>query len=83
MHEMSLMEALVDLAEEEARKADARRIAVLRVAVGALSHVDPHALRFCFDAVVRGSMCEGAALDLHGRSRRRLVSRLRQGSRVG
>lgn len=64
MHEMSLMEALVDLAEEEARKADARRIAVLRVAVGALSHVDPHALRFCFDAVVRGSMCEGAALDL-------------------
>jgi hydrogenase nickel incorporation protein HypA/HybF len=64
MHEMSLMEALVDLAEEEARKADASRISVVRLAVGALSHVDPESLRFCFDAVARGSMCEGAQFDL-------------------
>jgi hydrogenase nickel incorporation protein HypA/HybF len=64
MHEMSLMEALVNLAEEEARKAEAKRISVVRLAVGELSQVDPEALRFCFDAVARGSMCEGAQFDL-------------------
>jgi len=64
MHEMSLMEALVDLVEEEARKHQAQRVSAIRVAVGALSHVDPDALRFCFDAVTHGSMCEGARFDM-------------------
>ncbi|WP_036283916.1 hydrogenase maturation nickel metallochaperone HypA [Methylocystis sp. ATCC 49242] len=64
MHEMSLMEALVDLAEEEARKHQAQRINVIRVAVGTLSHVDREALRFCFDAVTRGTISDGARFDM-------------------
>jgi len=63
MHEMSLMESLIDLAEGEARKHGASRISVIRVELGALSHVDPHSLRFCFDAVTRGSLAEGARFD--------------------
>jgi len=64
MHEMSLMEALADLVEEEARKHRAERVDVVRVAVGVFSHVDPAALRFCFDAVTRGSVSEGAQFDI-------------------
>ena len=32
--------------------------------VGPLSCVEPEALRFCFDVVMRGSLAEGAALDI-------------------
>lgn len=62
MHELSLARGLVALAEDEARKAGAKRVTRLRLAVGALGHVTPEAMRFCFDAAASGSMVEGAAL---------------------
>jgi hydrogenase nickel incorporation protein HypA/HybF len=62
MHEMALAESLVELVEEEARRAEARRVKVVRLALGAIGHVEPEAIRFCFDAVSRGTMAEGATL---------------------
>jgi hydrogenase nickel incorporation protein HypA/HybF len=64
MHEMALMESLIEIVEQAARDNDAPRIGAVRVEIGALSHVDPEALRFCFDAVARGSCCEGAHFDM-------------------
>jgi hydrogenase nickel incorporation protein HypA/HybF len=32
--------------------------------LGALSHVEEESLRFCFDAVTRGTVAEGARLDV-------------------
>ena len=32
--------------------------------IGALSHVEESALRFCFDAVTRGTVAEGARVDV-------------------
>ena len=64
MHEMSLAEGLIELVEEEARKAQATRVKVVRLALGALGHVEAEAMRFCFDAVSRGTMAEGAELDI-------------------
>ncbi len=32
--------------------------------IGALSHVEPAVLLFCFDAVARGTVAEGARLDV-------------------
>ena len=32
--------------------------------IGVLSHVAPEALRFCFDAVTRGGLAEGAQLEI-------------------
>lgn len=62
MHEMSLCEAMVDIALDEAKKNGARRIKSLVLEVGVLGHVDPDALAFCFDAVSRGTLAENARL---------------------
>jgi hydrogenase nickel incorporation protein HypA/HybF len=64
MHEMALTENLVDLIEDEGRKQGFARVSVIRLEIGALGHVDPEAIRFCFDAVARGAIMEGARLEI-------------------
>lgn len=61
---MSIAESLVDLIEDEARKQGFARVKRIGIKLGALGHVEPEALAFCFDAVARGSIAEGARLDL-------------------
>ena len=61
---MSLMESVLDIVEDEARRAGATKIKAVRLAIGELSAVDPEAMRFCFEAVVRGSLAEGAVLEI-------------------
>lgn len=65
MHEVSLMESVVALVEDERRKGGFSRVRVIRLELGALGHAEPDALRFCFDAVVRGSLAEGASLEIN------------------
>lgn len=64
MHEMSLSEGMLRIIEEQAVAQSFSRVRTVRLAIGALAAVDPEALRFCFDAVTRGSVAEGARLDL-------------------
>ena len=65
MHEMSLMESVVEIACETAAQHGATRIRAIRLDVGQLSHVDPDALLFCYDAVRRGSLAETADLEIN------------------
>ena len=62
MHELSLVEGMLALVEDERRRQDFSRVRTICVHVGALGHVEPDALRFCFDAVTRGTIAEGARL---------------------
>ncbi|MFN4324536.1 MAG: hydrogenase maturation nickel metallochaperone HypA [Azonexus sp.] len=64
MHEMSLAEGVLQIVEATARRENARRIKGVVLEIGRLSSVQPDALRFCFDAVARGSMADGAALEI-------------------
>ncbi len=64
MHEIALTESIVEIVAEEARRQGANRVRVVRLQVGAMAHVEPEALRFCFDAVSRGTVAEGAQLDI-------------------
>jgi len=64
MHEVSLATALINLVHEQATAARARHVTRLVIEIGALSHVDPHALRFAVDAAALGSVAEGAALEI-------------------
>lgn len=64
MHEMALTESIVEIVSEEARRQGFGRVRVVRIKVGAMAHVEPEALRFCFDAVSRGTVAEGATLDI-------------------
>jgi len=49
---------------EEAKKQSARKVTRVFLDIGALSPVDPEALRFCFDAVTAGTLAEGAGLEI-------------------
>lgn len=64
MHEMSLTESLVEIALEEATKQGATRITRVRLDVGKLSHIEPEALVFCFEAVTKGTAADGALLEI-------------------
>lgn len=64
MHEMSLCENIREIIEEQARKDGFARVNCVWLEVGPLSCVEPDALRFGFDVVMRGSVAEGAALEI-------------------
>jgi hydrogenase nickel incorporation protein HypA/HybF len=65
MHEMSLIESVVEIACETAAKHDAKSIKSIRLDVGSLTYVDPDALLFCYDAAKRGSLAENALLEIN------------------
>ncbi len=64
MHEVSLIESVVDLVVAERRKQAFSRVRMIRLTVGALGHAEPDALRFCFDSVTTGTIADGAALEI-------------------
>lgn len=64
MHELSIACSLVKAAIEEATRHRATHVVNLDVVLGALSGVEMESLRFCFPAVARGTMCEGAGLNV-------------------
>ncbi len=58
------MESVIELIEDQARRAPFSRVRVIRLHLGALGPAEPDCLRFCFDAVARGTIAEGAKLDI-------------------
>lgn len=64
MHELALAQSVIGIVETTARRHAARRVTRVRLEIGALSHVSPAALRFCFDAAARGTLAEHARLDI-------------------
>ena len=64
MHEMALAESVLELVEATARRNGASRVTDVRLEIGTLSSVEPEALTFCFDAVTRNSLADGATLTI-------------------
>ena len=64
MHEMSIAESLLDLIRDSARSDGFSRVTRVGVQLGAVGHVEPEALAFCFDVVTRGTVAEGARLEI-------------------
>jgi len=64
MHELSLTQSLVAIAEEHARRAGATVIREIVLEVGELSGAIPEALEFAFDVCSKGTLAEGAALTI-------------------
>lgn len=62
MHEASIAQSLITLAEDYCRQNGHASISALRVRVGSLSGVLPDALHFAFDAMRAGTMAHGAEL---------------------
>lgn len=64
MHEVALCGNIRDILEARAHEDGFDRVRKVWLEVGPLSCVEPEALRFGFDVVMRGSVAEGAALDI-------------------
>ena len=64
MHELSLAENVLQMIEETARTGGFRRVRKVFLEIGQLATVEPDAMRFCFDAVVRESIADGAELEI-------------------
>ena len=64
MHEASLALSLAEIIAEEAARANAEKVTRVILEIGALSHVDPHAMRFAFSSAVMGGPADGAELEI-------------------
>jgi hydrogenase nickel incorporation protein HypA/HybF len=64
MHEMALCEGVIEIIEAEARKQSFSRVKTVWLEIGALSQVEPEAMRFCFDIVAAHSVAAEAKLEI-------------------
>ncbi|QKS28983.1 MAG: hydrogenase maturation nickel metallochaperone HypA [Candidatus Accumulibacter similis] len=64
MHEMSLAVGILEIIEEAARVQKFRRVMTVEVEIGRLAAVEAEAIGFCFSAVTRGTLAEGARLQI-------------------
>ncbi len=64
MHEMSLAEGILQIIEDQAAAQGFSKVKTVCLEIGQLSHVEPEALRFCFDAVMRDTQAEEATLKI-------------------
>lgn len=61
MHEMSITQGIIDICE---KYAGGRRVLAVDVEIGELSGVVPEAVEFCFEACSRGTLLEGARINI-------------------
>jgi hydrogenase nickel incorporation protein HypA/HybF len=64
MHEISLAEGVLQMIEDAARQQHFSKVTTVWLEIGQLAGVEVEAMRFCFDAVTRGSVAEGAQLEI-------------------
>ena len=64
MHEASLMKSLMGKVQQLAREHGANRVTRLGVKLGALSHFSPDHFREHFERAARGTVAEGASLEI-------------------
>jgi hydrogenase nickel incorporation protein HypA/HybF len=66
MHEMSIAEGILQIVEAAAAKPDGgfKCVKTVFIELGTDACVEPEALLFCFDEMTRGSVAEGAHLEI-------------------
>lgn len=64
MHEMSICEGILQVLETEAGKQGFSKVKTVWLEIGDLSSIEPEALKFGFDAVMRNSLADGSRLEI-------------------
>jgi hydrogenase nickel incorporation protein HypA/HybF len=64
MHEVSLAGGILGIAEDAARRERFARVTLLRLEAGALSGVEPRALRFALESLAPGTVLHGAQIEI-------------------
>ena len=60
MHELGIMTGVMESVEDAARQAGATRVTRISLNVGVMTEAVEDALRFAFEALSEGTICEGA-----------------------
>jgi hydrogenase nickel incorporation protein HypA/HybF len=64
MHEVGIASTVLEAVERESAERNGARVLKVGVRIGELASVDPEALRFCLEALVRGTDLEPLEFDL-------------------
>ena len=64
MHEMSIVEALIEAVQSEQRKHPGMQVNVVQVRVGQLCQVVPTAMEFCYQAATRDTPLAASRLEI-------------------
>ena len=64
MHEVGIMASTLDAIRQQAALHGAERVSRIVLRIGALSGVEPEALRFAYEALTPGTLAAGAVLDI-------------------
>ena len=64
MHEISLLENILDILENHAKAQEFNQVKKISLKIGKLSCVEPDALRFGFDVVMKNTLAENAELEI-------------------
>lgn len=64
MHEMGIANSVVDAVRAEARRFPNAHICKVGLRIGELAGVEPDAVSFCFEALVRGTELDPVALEI-------------------
>lgn len=66
MHELGIVESAMETVLRHASARPTMRVERVVLRIGSLAGVEPEALRFAFDVVTRGTVAEGAVLEIEG-----------------
>jgi hydrogenase nickel incorporation protein HypA/HybF len=64
MHEMSIAQSILDIIFQESQNHKVSRVLSVSLKLGELSAVQSESLRFCFELLSKGTLAEGAKLDI-------------------
>ena len=79
MHEMGIANTVLEAAIDHARRTPGTRVRKIGIRVGELSGVDPEALSFCFDCLVKGTKFAPLSLEIEYCLRHYHCERCREG----
>lgn len=64
MHEISVAQSIIDIAETNARKQNCTHIQTIKIRLGEFTTIVPDALEFAFEVARRGTLAEDATLEI-------------------
>ena len=64
MHEMSLADGVLHVIEESAKANSFTKVKTVWLEIGELAGVEPEAMRFCFDVVMKNTLADGSLLEI-------------------
>ncbi|MBP1762639.1 MAG: hypA [Firmicutes bacterium] len=67
MHELSIMESVLNMVRESAKQRNIERVNKLKLVIGKLSMVLPDSLQFCFQVLSQDDMFRGTVLEIESR----------------